>query len=191
MLKEIWKDIEGWEGYYKISSLGRVLSVKRGIYKILDENSGGYLRVQLCNNDKKQRPFVHRLVAKAFVDGYFEGADVNHKDFDRHNNTAENLEWVTKSQNSKWTFNAGRMTGSFKDKPYKLVFSDGNEIIFANIKECAKSIGFCKNSLYNYIKNKNGYIKTLNCHILPCVSNDYPEREYTQASGNGNNSESY
>lgn len=33
MLKEIWKDIEGWEGYYKISNLGRVLSVKRGIYK--------------------------------------------------------------------------------------------------------------------------------------------------------------
>ena len=56
MLKEEWKDIEGWEGYYKISNLGRVLSVKRGIFKVFDEsNRGGYLRVQLCNNEKKKK----------------------------------------------------------------------------------------------------------------------------------------
>lgn len=178
MLKEEWKDIKGWEGYYKISSFGRVLSVKRGIYKVFDEsNNSGYLRVQLCNNNKRQKFFVHRLVALAFVDGYFDGADVNHKDFDRKNNNAENLEWVTKSQNSKWSSKAGRMSGEFKEKPYKIRFEDGNEVCFPNIKELAKAIGFCKSSIYNYLKNKNGYIKPLNCFVLPCVSNDYPERE--------------
>lgn len=178
MLKEEWKDIEGWEGYYKISNLGRVLSVKRGVYKVFDEsNNGGYLRVQLCNNNRRQKYFVHRLVAKAFVEGYFENADVNHKDFDRRNNCAENLEWVTKSQNSKWTYDAGRMVSSFKDKPYKIRFSDGNEVCFSNLRELARSIGFCKSSMYNYLNKHNGYIKSLDCYILPCVSNDYPERE--------------
>lgn len=58
MLKEEWKDIKGWEGYYKISSFGRVLSVKRGIYKALDEsNKGGYVRVNLCNNAKQKKIF--------------------------------------------------------------------------------------------------------------------------------------
>lgn len=178
MLKEEWKDIKGWEGYYKISSFGRVLSVKRGIYKALDEsNRGGYVRVNLCNNAKQKKYFVHRLVAEAFVEGYFDGADVNHKDFDRKNNNADNLEWVTKSQNSQWTYNAGRMTCAFKDKPYKIKFSDGNEVCFSNIKELAHSIGFCKSSIYNYINKKKGYISSLDCYILPCVSNDYPERE--------------
>ena len=178
MLKEEWKDIEGWEGYYKISNLGRVLSVKRGIFKVFDEsNRRGYLRVQLCNNEKKKKYFVHRLVAKAFVEGYFDGADVNHIDFDRKNNCSDNLEWVTKSQNSKWTADAGRMTGAFKEKEYKLRFSDGNEVCFPTLRECAKSIGICKSTLYNLLKENNGYIKTLNCFVLPCVRNDYPERE--------------
>ena len=69
MLKEEWKDIKGWEGYYKISSFGRVLSVKRGIYKVFDEsNNSGYLRVQLCNNNKRQKFFVHIFADLAFVD---------------------------------------------------------------------------------------------------------------------------
>ena len=47
----------------------------------------------------KKNFMVHRLVAKAFVPGYFEGADVNHKDCNRQNNHADNLEWMTRRDN--------------------------------------------------------------------------------------------
>lgn len=177
MLKEEWKDIKDWEGYYKISNLGRVLSVKSNVVKSLDVNSCGYLRTQLCKNGVSCKRFVHRLVAEHFIDGYFDGAVVNHKDFNKDNNSIDNLEWVTRSDNSKHAYVGNRQPGSFKDKPYKLVYSNGLEIHFKNISECAKSIGFCKNSLYNYINNHKGYIKTFDVHVLPCVSNDYPEKE--------------
>lgn len=177
MLKEEWKDIEGWEGYYAVSSLGRVWSVKRKIFKSLDDsNRGGYLRVQLCNNQKTQKYFVHRLVAKAFVPGYFEGADVNHKDFCRSNNCKDNLEWVTKSENSLYTTRAGRMTGAFKEKPYKLILADGNVLFFPSMRSLAKSIGYSKSFLYSCLKTNSGYIRQINGTVLPCESNDYPYR---------------
>lgn len=46
---------------------------------------------------------VHRYVAHAWVNGYFKGAEVNHKDFDRTNNNAENLEWVSHSDNIQYS----------------------------------------------------------------------------------------
>lgn len=189
-MKEIWKDIEGYEGQYKISNTGRVFSVKSGACKVLDKNNGGYLRVQLSHEGVLKRFFVHRLVAKAFVSGFFEGADVNHKDFNRQNNSADNLEWVTKSQNTKWSIDAKRIPGVFKDKAYKLVYSDGSCVVYKNIRACAKALGLCKSTLYNYISKHKGLIKRLNCCVVPCVSNDYPEMEYSQAWGNGGSSES-
>lgn len=46
---------------------------------------------------------VHTYVAQAWLDGYFEGAEVNHKDFNRQNNNVENLEWVTHADNVKYS----------------------------------------------------------------------------------------
>lgn len=46
---------------------------------------------------------VHKYVAKAWVDGYFEGAEVNHKDFNRMNNNSDNLEWVTHFDNIQYS----------------------------------------------------------------------------------------
>ena len=62
---EIWRDITGYEGLYKISSLGRVMSVKRN--KILKPgNTGKYLIVVLCKNGVRNTHLVHRLVAFEF-----------------------------------------------------------------------------------------------------------------------------
>ena len=66
------------------------------------------MTVHLSNNGYDERKCVHVLVAESFVDGWFEGAEVNHKDFDRTNNNANNLEWLSHRDNVLYAINAGR-----------------------------------------------------------------------------------
>ena len=128
-MEEIWKDIEGYEGLYQVSNLGRVRSLDRVVtrphpkdqhlcdYKIKGRVlaqlplTSGYLFVHLHKDKTSIQATVHRLVAKAFVQGYFDGAHVNHKDEDKHNNRADNLEWVTIRENS--------MYGTCQDRLHK------------------------------------------------------------------------
>lgn len=102
-MEEIWKDVVGYEGLYKVSNLGNVMSYNcnppRNIYQAI--TNCGYKQVRLYKNNKAKHIGVHVLVAKAFVDGWFEGAEVNHKDLDKTNNYANNLEWVTHRDNQK------------------------------------------------------------------------------------------
>ena len=102
-MQEIWKDVVGYEGLYKISNTGRVKSVKRD--KILKEqlNERGYLRVSLSKNNKQKIYSVHRLVMITFI-GYEEGKQVNHIDGDKTNNRLDNLEWTTQSENMKHAY---------------------------------------------------------------------------------------
>ena len=107
---ELWKDIEGYEGIYMISSLGRVKSLGRaqmqgrGNYRrkerILSPSTADrYAIVTLCKEGKSKYSLVHRLVAKAFVPNPDAKPYVNHIDGDVLNNKVENLEWVTNAEN--------------------------------------------------------------------------------------------
>ena len=114
MMEEIWKDIAGYEGKYQVSNMGRVRSLPRvaldtkgrrqqvkGI--ILKPNDRkGYDSVRLRGNGCQEVFSVHRLVGMAFVPGYFDGAVINHKDENPKNNRADNLEWVTISENNHY-----------------------------------------------------------------------------------------
>lgn len=99
---EEWKPIKGYEGLYEISSCGRVKSLKCGREKILkpQDNGNGYLQVVLCKDGKCKKYSIHRLVALHFVDGYFEGAEVDHLDTNSLNNVWTNLKWVTRVENA-------------------------------------------------------------------------------------------
>lgn len=68
---------------------------------------GGYLEVCFIHKRKTYKFLVHRLVAMAFVPGYEDGLVVNHKDGDKLNNDPDNLEWVTKGENSRHAWEAG------------------------------------------------------------------------------------
>lgn len=98
-MKEIWKDITGYEDKYQISNTGKVKSFV-GKHKILKlTNNDGYMYVGL-NKDKKQKRFrVHRLVAEAFVVNNHNHPIVNHLDGDKSNNNYNNLEWCTQEYN--------------------------------------------------------------------------------------------
>lgn len=116
---EQWKAIEGYEGYYEVSNAGRVRSLDRmvdvggemrqryGKIKTLTRNADGYMQVSLSKDGRTIKKPVHRLVALAFVPGYFEGAEVDHIDCDRANNESRNLRWVTHSDNVRFSIESG------------------------------------------------------------------------------------
>lgn len=107
---EIWKDIKGYEGFYQISNQGRVKSIQKWNNgkrryevgeKILtpSDNGNGYLIVGLNRDHKRKSHYVHRLVADAFCPNPDHKSVVNHIDYNRANNNASNLEWVTTKEN--------------------------------------------------------------------------------------------
>ena len=106
-MKEIWKDITGYEGLYQVSNLGKVRSLR---YKNRDEvrelylkpHNRGYLQVELHKDGTRKMFTVHRLVAMAFVNGYADDLIVNHIDENKQNNAATNLEWCTSLYNSQF-----------------------------------------------------------------------------------------
>ena len=100
---EIWKDIKGYEGHYRVSNLSRVSSTRRGSEKILKAgiNGHGYYTVVLCLEKNRESRTIHRLVAEAFIPNPENKPQVNHIDSDRKNSVIENLEWVTAKENNR------------------------------------------------------------------------------------------
>lgn len=154
---EIWKDIEGYEGKYQVSSYGNVKNIKTNHILIGDNNSIGYRRVVLSSPIKK-RFFVHYLVAKHFCEGYKDGLIINHKDGNKLNNHADNLEWVTRSENDKHAFSLGLRSiypCTFKNKIITYDLQTG-EIVKAynNTQECCDDLHVQRPSVYNCCNGK-------------------------------------
>lgn len=101
---ETWRDIPGFDGDYQISSLGRLKSFKKeAVGRVLSvkNSKGWYLTVNLiCRKEERHTHRIHRLVAQAFVPNPENKPEVNHKDTDKQNNRADNLEWVTRLENA-------------------------------------------------------------------------------------------
>lgn len=103
---EIWKTVIGFENY-EISNLGNLRNKITGRYKKLSTNKEGYIRTSISNKEKVISIAVHRLVAIEFVENPEGKPLVNHKDSNRSNNKAENLEWATPSENAKYMVEQG------------------------------------------------------------------------------------
>lgn len=109
-MKEIWKDIDGFENIYQVSNLGRVCSKTRRqgnryyLGKILkpSDNGHGYLHITLANRGKRYQRYLHRLVAQAFLPNPYNYPEINHKDENTKNNQVNNLEWCTAKYNSNY-----------------------------------------------------------------------------------------
>ena len=95
MTREIWKDIEDFDGKFQVSNLGRVRRVAIVSPKILR----GYFYTDHNLKERRKNSSVHRLVAKAFIPNPKNKPTVNHKDGNHFNNKVENLEWMTNSEN--------------------------------------------------------------------------------------------
>lgn len=102
-MEEIFKDIPGYVGKYQVSNLGRVKSLKRNKETILTPgiSTQGYYIVSLYVNKTKKTRSIHQLVAETFLNHKPCGMElvVNHIDFNRQNNSIENIEILTARQN--------------------------------------------------------------------------------------------
>lgn len=104
-MEEIWKDIEGYEGYYQVSNLGRVKSLrtKKNLTPVSDNY--GYQIVCLHSRSGTQKNHkIHRLVSFAFIPTDKKRPEVNHKNGIKTDNRVENLEWCSSSENKLHAF---------------------------------------------------------------------------------------
>ena len=101
-MKEIWKNIKNYEGIYKISNLGRIKSLNKGIILKQFKNTSGYYQVELWKNKKGKKILVHKLVAENFISNKNNLPFINHKDENKENNYANNLEWCTAQYNCNY-----------------------------------------------------------------------------------------
>ena len=104
----VMKPIAGWEGLYEITEDGKVYSLKRNIFLKPRLSMDGYNRVCLCNDKFRREYRVARLVAETFLEKQIDKTQVNHKDYNRQNDTMDNLEWVTDYENTYYSFKEDR-----------------------------------------------------------------------------------
>lgn len=153
MKSELWKDIPNYPGY-KISNFGRVKNKNNLILKPILSREGYYF-VRPTNGDKRKNIYIHRLVAKEFIDNPNNLEVVNHKDGNKKNNNVNNLEWCTYSYNTIHSYKT-----NIRKKATKIIYQydlDNNFIKEWNsIDEASKylkinrgNIGSCCNKRRN------------------------------------------
>ena len=135
-MKEIWKSIKDYEGYYEVSNLGK----KGKLIKPSLINSGYYI-VSLCKNKHYRKYLVHRLVAEAFLGHSILETQVNHKDENKLNNNLSNLEWCTPSYNLKFNDRSAKI-GS---KLGKIVYMYNNNLELLNKFSSSREASYITN----------------------------------------------
>lgn len=126
MQTEIWKDIKGYEGLYKVSNLGRIKSLKRKVYdktrhyyKIINERilkqtiaTPKYYVVNLTKKGIQKTYRIHKIVAETFIPNPNNYIIINHIDGNKLNNNIDNLEWCTYKHNSQEAKRLGLLKSS-------------------------------------------------------------------------------
>ena len=169
MSEEVWRDINGYEGYYQVSNQGRVKSLERTFIdnsgrkrtvkeRILKPGMGrcGYLLVVLCAGGKPKTSNVHRLVCEAFHENPENKLEVNHINEIKTDNRAVNLEWSTRRENVNYGSRNERAAKT-KSKPVGQWTKEGELVkIWPSTIEVQKQTGFSQGSIS---KVANGKLK--------------------------------
>jgi len=170
-MKEIWKDIKGYEGYYQVSNTGKVKSFHGKNERILSHriNRSGYCQVALSLQNNLKYFVIHRLVALTFIPNPNNKKEVNHKDGNKTNNNIYNLEWATRSENLLHSYDIGlrkirkhkNLDNYKKNKGYNywgkkqvIIFDKETAKLFNSIKEASQYIGCSYSGAKSSISNK-------------------------------------
>lgn len=179
----MFKEIKNYEKLYLVSDTGDIFSLSKigsgghtGKYLKLRIDKDGYLLVNLRKNKKSTTFKVHRLVAEHYLENLNNYPCVNHKDFNKQNNTVGNLEWCSVKQNNRHTWNSGKGKNPLHvrgaDNPNALIDEQtAKEIIYLRnqkikLKDLSAKFnlsisqicGICKGTTW---KNLEPYRKTL------------------------------
>lgn len=167
---EEWRDVVGYEGYYMVSSLGRVMSLARPYHnnrgisftktRILSPrlNSGGYYQVVLTINGNRTQPHIHKLVAEAFIPNPNNYPQADHIDCDKLNNRADNLRWCTQKMNNENPLTKARRKANIHLTAQKIREANSKPVIRISLKDendikvypsatYAQIDGFCQSAI--------------------------------------------
>lgn len=177
---EVWKDIEGYEGLYQVSNIGRVKSLekyvpgKNGCKQVRRErilncsvNGSGYPHFSIYKDGVVKTVLVHRIVASAFLDNPLQLPEVNHIDGDKTNNRSENLEWCTEKQNVRhaWENGINRMTDKHRESARKVGLNNGkkvlcsNGVVYPSGCEAARQLGLSQGNVWSVLNGKRKHTK--------------------------------
>lgn len=151
---EIFKDIKGYEGLYKVCTNGDIISTVSHP-KILKPRDNGFGYKSVClTKDKKPKYYkIHRLVAEHFLFNPENKKEVNHINGIKSDNRLINLEWVTPKENVKHSMINGLQGGLVlsynKSKCIKSLYKKG-----FNQKQLCKIFNCSKTTMWNVINNK-------------------------------------
>jgi len=166
-MEEEWRDIEGYEGIYQVSNLGRIKALERVVVvpeRILKNVSSGtgYAQINLIRDKKRKICLIHRLVAQAFIPNPDNKSDVNHKKGIKHDNRVSELEWATESENM---IHAHRVLGKKSNLKPKKGSSNGNSsLTFTQIEEIKAllAMGTSQRSIAKHYKVTQATICNIN-----------------------------
>lgn len=177
-MKEVWKDIKGYENKYRVSNTGKVWSCYRDALMSIRPNSCGYPHIKLYDTRyarARRAMTIHRLVALAFIPNPLKKPDINHINGIKTDNRVCNLEWITVEENNKHALENGLLRIAPTTIPVRLTHKQTGEVYyFKSQKECDihfnKPLGaLCK----EYLRfNKTTHYSEFNIEVMERIKGE-------------------
>jgi hypothetical protein len=163
--RERWRPVPGYEHLYEVSSWGRVRRLGGDVVLRPTRDKDGYEYCTLCTGGGQRSFLVHRLVVAAFIRQFAPGEETNHKDGNKTNNHASNLELVTHQQNMDHAVRMGLICRGENSPQAVLTEDDVREIRRLHVpgrcraggmgcKALAKEFGVSPLAVYRVIKRR-------------------------------------
>lgn len=162
----MFKIIDGFENY-SVNENGVVINTKTNHIKAQIKNNRGYLYVNLYNNGKHKKEFVHRIVAKAFIKNPDNKPYINHIDGNPFNNCVHNLEWCTPLENVEHaskticTMHQYTLANLKRQKPIKQINRKTHKLlnVFPSIRYASRATGIPSSNIICVLKGRRSHTK--------------------------------
>lgn len=173
-MKEIWIDVDGYEGRYQISNLGNVRSTYRYYRNSIKfenkqvtatKDASGYLQILVVKpSGETSSEKIHRLIAKAFIPNPKNYPCINHKDEDKTNNKISNLEWCTVDYNNSYGTRNERIKETMTSLKGRAIIAtkNGKSLTFKSIRSASRNLGISSGHITDALNGKHsqarGYV---------------------------------